>query len=52
VFRPSAFSFFRVLSAEPYFRSGALSWLGLIAAIAVSSMLLFGAAKNIANHDF
>jgi hypothetical protein len=46
LFRPSAFSFFRVLSAEPYFRSGALPWLALIAAIAVSSMLLFARRKT------
>jgi ABC-2 type transport system permease protein len=43
---------FRVMSAEPYFRGDGLPWLGLVAAVAASAAMLYGAARNIARHDF
>jgi ABC-2 type transport system permease protein len=43
---------FHVMSAEDYFRTGRLPWLGLAASLAVSTALLYGAAANIARRDF
>ena len=46
------FSIFRVMSAETYFRTGSLPWLGLIASAAISAGVLYGAAVNFARRDF
>jgi hypothetical protein len=46
------FSIFRVMSAETYFRTGSLPWLGLIASAAISASVLYGAAVNFARRDF
>jgi ABC-2 type transport system permease protein len=43
---------FRVMSAEAYFRSGELPWLGLLVSVVVSAALLIAATKNIARQDF
>jgi hypothetical protein len=43
---------FSVMSAETYFRSGAVPWLGLIASAALSAAALYGAARNMARQDF
>jgi hypothetical protein len=48
----SRYSVFRVMSAEVYFRSGGLPWLGLLASAAVSVAVLAAAARNIARRDF
>ena len=48
----SRYGLFRVISAEAYFRGGALPWLGLLASAAVSVALLYGATRNIARQDF
>jgi hypothetical protein len=48
----SRYGLFRVISAESYFRGGALPWLGLLASAAVSVALLYSATRNIARQDF
>ena len=48
----SRYSLFRVMSAEIYFRGGGLPWLGLLASAAVSGVMLYAAARNIARQDF
>ena len=48
----SRYSVFRVMSAEVYFRSGRLPWVGLLASAAASVTVLAGAARNIARRDF
>jgi hypothetical protein len=46
------YGIFRVMDAEDWFRSGQLPWLGLLAAVAASALMLYGAAVNIARRDF
>jgi ABC-type transport system involved in multi-copper enzyme maturation permease subunit len=48
----SRVSVFSVMTAESYFRSGALPWLGLLVSAGVSAAMLFTAAKNIEQTDF
>jgi len=48
----SRFSIYRVMSAGSYFRTGRLPWLGLLASVALSAALLYGAARNIERQDF
>lgn len=43
---------FRVMSAETYFRGDGLPWLGLLAGVALSAAMLYGAARNLARRDF
>ena len=43
---------FRVMTAQTYFQNGALPWLGLIVSLVFSSVMLYGAAANIARKDF
>ncbi|HEV7239909.1 MAG TPA: hypothetical protein VGQ36_11780 [Thermoanaerobaculia bacterium] len=43
--------FFRVMSAESYFRRGALPWGGLLAAGAIAAALYYAAAANLARRD-
>jgi ABC-2 type transport system permease protein len=53
VFRDLApYSIFRVISAERYFRTGSLPWLGLIASAAISAGVVYAAARNFARRDF
>jgi hypothetical protein len=53
VFRDlSRYSIFQLMSAEVYFRSGGLPWLGLVASAALSVAMLYAAARNIARQDF
>jgi hypothetical protein len=46
------FGIYRVMSAESYFRRGELPWLGLVACVAVSAALLYGAAINVERRDY
>ena len=46
------YGFFRIVGAESYFRGDGLPWIGLIASAIVSAALLYGAALNVARHDF
>jgi ABC-2 type transport system permease protein len=48
----SRFSVFRVMSGELYFRTGELPWLGLLASVAASAAMLYGAVVNTARRDF
>src|SRR5262249_15556635 len=48
----SRYSIFRVMSAEGYFRTGELPWMGLFGSAAASAAMLYGAATNIARRDF
>jgi hypothetical protein len=48
----SGVGLFRVMSAEAYFRTGRLPWVGLLASAAVSVAVLYAAALNIARRDF
>ena len=41
-----------VMTAESYFRTGQLPWLGLAVAVALSLLMLYGAAVNIERKDF
>jgi ABC-2 type transport system permease protein len=50
--RVSPIGVFRVMSAETFFRGGGLPWIGLAAAAAASSALLYAATRNIARQDF
>jgi len=53
VFRDLApYSLFRVMSAESYFRTGSLPWLGVAASAAISAGVLYGAARTFARRDF
>lgn len=48
----SPFSLFRVMSAEAYFRGGGLPWIGLLFAAALSALMLYVAATNVARRDY
>jgi hypothetical protein len=41
-----------LMSAESYFRSGHLPWLGLLASAVISALLIWGAAINLTRRDF
>jgi hypothetical protein len=43
---------FRVMSAASYFASGSVPWAGLFLSAAAAGALLYGAARNVAHHDF
>jgi hypothetical protein len=43
---------FRVMSASSYFSDGAIPWLGLVLSAVITAALLYGAALNVARHDF
>jgi len=47
-----AFSLYRVMSAETYFRTGHVPWGGLLASTAVSALLFYAAVANIVRRDF
>ncbi|HXH37165.1 MAG TPA: hypothetical protein VNN08_00915 [Thermoanaerobaculia bacterium] len=46
------FGIFHVMSGESYFRRGQLPWAGLLIAAALSAVMQYGAARNIARRDF
>ena len=46
------FGIFHVMSGETYFRTGELPWQGLLASIAASAALLYGAGLNTGRQDF
>jgi hypothetical protein len=48
----SGYGLFRVMTAESYFRAGAVPWIGLLASGAVSAALLYAANVNFAQQDF
>jgi hypothetical protein len=48
----AGFGIFHVMSAESYFRSGAIPWVGLVAAAALTGGLLYAAGVSIARRDF
>ena len=48
----SRYGVFEVMSAESYFRTGSLPWIGLLLSAAASAALLYAAASNIARRDF
>ena len=50
--RESGIGIFRVMSAQVYFRTGSLPWLGLMTSAAASAALLFAANQNVARQDF
>jgi ABC-2 type transport system permease protein len=53
VFRDaSRYSLFGLMSGEMYFRGDGVPWLGLVATVVVSAMLLLAATRNIARQDF
>jgi ABC-2 type transport system permease protein len=43
---------YRVMSAETYFRSGRVPWIGLIVTAAISAAMLYAAAVNVTRRDF
>jgi ABC-type transport system involved in multi-copper enzyme maturation permease subunit len=47
-----ALNLISVMSAESYYRTGGLPWLGLLASAVLSMAFLYGAATNIARRDF
>ncbi len=49
---PRGFGIFSVLSAESYFRSGSLPWVGLTVFVALAAGLLYAAAHQIERLDF
>jgi ABC-2 type transport system permease protein len=46
------FGTFHAMSAEVYFRRGALPWPGLLISVAASVAMLYGATVNLAQRDF
>ncbi len=52
IVRSPSFDVYRVMSAETYFRTGHLPWLGLFASSAASAALCYGAVMNIQRRDF
>ena len=48
----SAFSVFRVMSGETWFRSGRLPWGGLLATATLSALLCGSAVVNFARRDY
>ena len=50
--RAPAFSLYRVMSAETYFRTGHVPWGGLLASTAVSALFYYAAVANIVRRDF
>jgi ABC-type transport system involved in multi-copper enzyme maturation permease subunit len=53
VFRELApIGIFRVMTAESYFRSGQLPWLGLAVSAALSAAMLYAAALNFNRQDY
>jgi hypothetical protein len=52
LFGVSRFSLVSVMTAESYFRAGAIPWPGLVISACMSLAMLFGATKNIARQDF
>jgi hypothetical protein len=48
----SRYSLFGVMSAESYFRDGAVPWVGLVVTAAASAAMLYVATLNLARHDF
>ncbi len=52
VLRSPAFSVFRVMSGESFFRDGRVPWAGLIASAVISALLYRTAALNYARRDF
>jgi ABC-2 type transport system permease protein len=46
------YGIFGVMAGQSYFYSGHVPWLGLGASAAASAAMLYGAALNIARHDF
>jgi hypothetical protein len=49
---PHRFGIFSVMSAETYFKSGDVPWVGLLLSIAASAALLYGAVVNLERRDF
>jgi len=43
---------FHVMSGESYFRSGAIPWIGMLVATALSAGMLYASTVNIARRDF
>jgi hypothetical protein len=50
--RNPSFSLYGVMSAESYFRSGRLPWLGLLGSAAASTAFCYAAVVNIQRRDF
>ena len=48
----SQYSLFGIMSAESYFRYGALPWIGLLVTAAASTGMLYLATMNMARRDF
>ncbi len=46
------FSIYRVMSAESYFRSGHVPWIGLLVSAAASALLFYAAVVNLSRRDF
>ncbi len=49
---PHGFGMFRVMSAESYFKSGEIPWVGLLLSVATSAAMLYGAVVNLQRRDF
>jgi hypothetical protein len=49
---PHAVGIFRVMSAEAYFKSGEVPWVGLLLSVAASTAMLYGAVVNLKRRDF
>jgi hypothetical protein len=41
-----------IMTAETYFRAGAVPWVGLLVCVAASAALIYAATLNIARKDF
>ncbi len=50
--RDSSIGIFKVMSAESYFKSGEIPWVGLMLCIAATAAMLYGATVNLRRRDF
>ncbi len=48
---PHTFGIFHVMSAETYFKSGEVPWVGLLLSVAASAAMLYGAVVNLKRRE-
>jgi hypothetical protein len=48
----SPYGVFRVMTAETFFRTGEVPWVGLLASVAVAAALYYAAVRNVSRRDF
>lgn len=49
---PSGYGVFALMSGETYFLTGSLPWIGWLASLALTALLILGAARELVYRDF